>query len=92
LFYSSFEDIELDLPTDKTQIPDIFLNVIKYPSIPLKSPKRVGYLRIKAEDLKAKGEYVVESLLPDYWGSYKEGRNVTGFLQYKYLFSFVFFC
>jgi len=48
-FYQSLDDISLTLPTDKTQIPDIFINVFKHPLI---GPgKRIGFVRFKATEL-----------------------------------------
>ena len=82
-WYNTFEDLELELPSDKTQAPDLFINVIKFPTNPLKKTKRIGYLRIKISDLAGKGQVAVEPLLPDYFGAYKKDQTVTGFLQFK---------
>jgi len=50
-WYQSFDDTAMPLPTDRTQIPDIFINIYKNP--PLLGRKRIGYIRLSASDVTA---------------------------------------
>ena len=49
IFYKSLDDLAVVLPADRSQMPDVFLNVWKHPT--LGSKKRVGYIRINPANI-----------------------------------------
>jgi hypothetical protein len=46
VWYQSMDDLTVGFPVDKTQVPDIFINVIKHQT--LGSAKRIGFIRLNA--------------------------------------------
>eukprot|EP01119_Soliformovum_irregulare_P020127 TRINITY_DN648_c0_g1_i1.p1 TRINITY_DN648_c0_g1~~TRINITY_DN648_c0_g1_i1.p1 ORF type:complete len:1282 (+),score=464.21 TRINITY_DN648_c0_g1_i1:141-3986(+) len=78
-WYASVDETTLVLPTDPSQIPDVFINFYKHG---LTSKKRFGYIRMKASELGANSETRWEMVKPDVFTA-KDKVQVGGFFQFR---------
>lgn len=81
--YQSLDELVLSYPTDVSQVPDIFINVLKHSKMGITKAKRLGYVRLKASDLTSKGNAVCDLLKGDIFGEGLDDGQIAGFIQYK---------
>lgn len=74
------EDLAFTYPQDRSQIPDIFVNV--YQKQTIGENKRIGYLRIKATEIEQYNNISWNMLKPDDF-NIQDKNQVAGFLLFK---------
>jgi hypothetical protein len=78
-FYQSIEDLLVNYPPDKSQVPDVFLNVVRHN---LLGTTRVGYVRLKATDLVANAAPKWHLLEANPFADVDESK-VVGFINFR---------
>eukprot|EP00027_Filamoeba_sp_ATCC50430_P012373 CAMPEP_0168566368 /NCGR_PEP_ID=MMETSP0413-20121227/14383_1 /TAXON_ID=136452 /ORGANISM="Filamoeba nolandi, Strain NC-AS-23-1" /LENGTH=1321 /DNA_ID=CAMNT_0008598385 /DNA_START=51 /DNA_END=4013 /DNA_ORIENTATION=- len=83
-WYESLKELNFSAPKDLEQVPDIFINLWKRPTIG--SDKRAGYIRIKATDLVKDGKPVWGILKADIFAD-SDANQIAGTIQYSISFA-----
>lgn len=74
------DDLAFTYPQDRSQIPDIFINVFQKQTVG--ENKRIGYLRIKATEIEQYNNISWNMLKPDEF-TIQDKNQVAGFLLFK---------